>query len=307
MTGRQARSGTAPGRRRVLLGAALVAASGLMFALAGMAIKLAGESLSSVEVLFWRNLLSLAILTPWIVRHWPRSLRPAHTGLMAMRGAALVAALLCYYHAVSVLPLAEAVLLNFSAPIFVPVLGFLLFRFALDRRVLAALLIGFAGVALILKPGTAFFQPVALIGLASGVLGGLSAVAIWRMPTDENPVRIAVYVALIGSLVTLGPVLVLAEPTLPPAGAWPALVMLGLFSTAAHVLFAKGCLIAPADRVGTLVYTSVVFAALLGWLLWGERVDWPMAGGTVLVIGAGVIAIRARPPGRGESTRRDGR
>ena len=219
MTEQRARTGAAPGRRRVILGAALVAAAGLMFALAGMGIKMAEESLSSFEVLFWRNVLSLAILTPWVLWHWPRSMRPAHRGLMAMRGVALVAALLCYYHAVSVLPLAEAVLLNFSAPIFVPVLGFLLFRFALDGRVLAAVLIGFAGVALILKPGTEFFQPAALIGAASGVLGGLSAVAIWRMPTDENPIRIAVYFALIGILVTLTPVLM--NPTLPPAEAWP--------------------------------------------------------------------------------------
>ena len=293
MTEREVHAGTASGRRQLLLGAALVAAAGLMFALAGTGIKMAGESLPFIDVLLWRNVLSLAILTPWICWHWPRSLRPAHGGLMALRGVALVAALLCYYYAVSVLPLAEAVLLNFSAPIFVPLLGFLLFRFALDRNALAAVLIGFAGVVLILKPGTDFFQPMALIGLASGVLGGLSAVAIWRMPAHEDPIRIAVYFAGIGILLTLGPVLALTEPALPPADAWPGLVMLGVFSTAAHILYAKGCLVAPADRVGTLVYTSVVFAALFGWLFWDEHLDWLMAGGTVLVVGAGIIAVRA--------------
>ena len=255
MSDQQTESSAIPGRGRVLLGSALVAAAGLMFALAGMGIKMAEESLSSFEVLFWRNVLSLAILAPWVIRHWPRSMRPAHRGLMAMRGIALVAALLCYYHAVSVLPLAEAVLLNFSSPIFVPVLGFLLFRFALDGRVLAAVLIGFAGVALILSREPSSFQFAALIGLASGVLGGLSAVAIWRMPADENPFRIAVYFALIGILVTLTPVLM--NPNVPPAEAWPGLIMLGVFSTAAHVLFAKGCLIAPTDRAGTFIYTSV--------------------------------------------------
>ena len=296
MTEREAHPDTPRARRRLLLGAVLVAASGLMFALAGNGIKMAGGSLPFIDVLLWRNVLSLAILTPWICWHWPRSLRTAHGGLMALRGVALVAALLCYYYAVSVLPLAEAVLLNFSAPIFVPLLGFLLFRFALDRNALAAVLIGFAGVVLILKPGTDFFQPIALVGLASGVLGGLSAVAIWRMPAHEDPFRIAVYFAGIGILVTLGPVLVLTGPALPPADSWPGLIMLGAFSTAAHVLFAKGCLVAPADRVGTLVYTAVVFAALFGWLLWDERLDWLMAGGTVLVVGAGVIAVRAGAP-----------
>lgn len=297
MTEQTTRKDAPAGRDRVLLGAALVAAAGLMFALAGMAIKMAGASLGSVEVLFWRNVLSLAILMPWILWHWPRSLRPEHGGLMALRGVAVVASLLCYYYAVKALPLAEAVLLNFSSPIFVPLLGFLLFRFALDRKVLLAVAVGFVGVALILKPGTDFFRPDALIGLASGALGGLAAVAVWRMPAEESPVRIAVFFALIGIVITAAPALVANPALLPPAEAWPPLVMLGLFSTAAHILFAQGCLVAPADRVSPLDYTAVFFAAILGWLIWGEGVDWFMAAGTALIVAGGVIAIRAR---RGE-------
>ena len=296
MTEQTTSKGVSAGRERVLLGAVLVAAAGLMFALAGMAIKMAGAHLASVEVLFWRNVLSLAILMPWILWRWPGSLRPEHGGLMAMRGVAVVASLLCYYYAVKALPLAEAVLLNFSSPIFVPLLGFLLFRFALDRKVLLAVAVGFVGVALILKPGTDFFRPDALIGLASGALGGLAAVAVWRMPAKESPVRIAVFFALIGILITTGPALVANPALLPPADAWPALAMLGLFSTAAHILFAQGCLVAPADRVSPLDYTAVFFAAALGWLIWGEGVDGFTAAGTALIVVGGVIAIRA---GRG--------
>ena len=72
--------------------------------------------------------------------------------------------------------------------------------------------------------------------------------------------------------------------------------MLGVCSTAAHVLFARGCLIAPADRVGTLHYTAVLFAAGLAWLIWDERVDWFMAAGTLLIVAASVIAVRAGRP-----------
>ncbi len=295
MTGPLSEPGAAAARQRIVLGAALVAAAGLMFALAGVAIKMAGASLGSVDILFWRNVLSLAILLPWIVRRWPGALQPVHGGLMAMRGVAVVASLLCYYYAVQVLPLAEAVLLNFSSAIFVPLLGFLLFRFGLDRRVLIAVLVGFAGVALILKPGTDLFQPAALIGLASGMLGGLAAVAVWRMPEEESPVRIAVWFALIGIVITSGPMLM--DPVLPPAEAWPPLIALGLFSTAAHILFARGCLVAPADRVSPLDYTAVFFAAAFGWLIWGEAVDWLLAAGAALIVAGAVIAIRAGRPG----------
>ena len=197
-------------------------------------------------------------------------------------------------------------MLNFSAPIFVPVLGFLLFRFALNRAVLIAVVMGFAGTALILKPGTALFEPAALVGPAAGVLGALAVVAVWRMPKQESAARIAVYFALIGIAITAGPVLV--EPRLPPAATWPALAILGVCSTAAHVLFARGCLIAPADRVGTLHYTAVLFAAGLAWLIWDERVDWFMAAGTLLIVVASVIAVRAGPmAGRGLGRQLHGR
>ena len=279
-------------RQRVLSGAALVTGAGLMFALAGMSIKMAGETLGSTHILFWRNVLSLLILTPWILWNWPHSLRPAHTGLIVLRGVSVVAALLCYYYAVTVIPLADALLFNFSAPIFVPVLGLLLFGFALNRAVLLAVIIGFIGVALILKPGTNLFQPVALIALASGALGGLSVVAIWRMPANESATRIAVFFALIGIAITS--VAIVADPRLPPPESWSPLVMLGVFSTAAHLLYVRGCLIAPTDQVSTLTYTSVFFGAAIGWMIWDERVDWFMTAGTVLVVGASAISVHAR-------------
>ena len=92
----------------------------------------------------------------------------------------------------------------------------------------------------------------------------LAIVAVWRMPRNEYATRIAIYFALIGIVITSGPALV--TPRLPPTVAWPALVMLGVFSTAAHVLFAGGCLIAPAHRGSILNYTSVFFAAVLAWV-----------------------------------------
>ena len=74
-------------RGQLLTGAALVAAAGLLFAFAGVAIRMAGATLSGIEILFWRNAISMLILTPWVASRWPESIRPVHAGLMVMRGA----------------------------------------------------------------------------------------------------------------------------------------------------------------------------------------------------------------------------
>ena len=211
--------------------------------------------------------------------------------LILLRAVAVVASLYCYYFALSAIPMVDAVLLTFSSPIFVPILGFLIYRYPLDKMVLIAVAIGFIGVALILKPGIGVFQPAALAGLAAGALGGLGVVAIWRMHGNEHPARIAFYFAFFGLLISALPMPWIGQ--MPHLNDWLPLLMLGVFSTATHLFLAYGCLIAPADRVITLDYSAVIFAAILGWLFWDEGVDTFVIVGTTLVVGAGILVTRA--------------
>ena len=280
-------------RNRLFLGAFCVIGAAFMFSLAGMSIKMAAGSLSNETIVFWRNAISLAILTPWAFMQRRRWFRRDNMKLITARALAVLAVLYCYYYTVGVIPLADAVLLTFSSPIFVPLLGFLLFRFALDRSVLLAVLIGFLGVSLALQPGAGVFEPAALVGLLGGALGGLAIVVLWRMPGSEHPGRIAFFFALIGAAISAVPMLLSSE--WPGVGDWAPLVMLGLFSTAAHLLLALGCLIAPTDRVITLDYTTVLFASALGWLIWGEEPGLMLVLGGALIIGAGIYVTRPRP------------
>ena len=280
-------------QNRLALGAFCVIGAALMFSLAGMSIKLVAGSLSNESIVFWRNVISLAILAPWAMVNRAQWFRRQNMKLITMRALAVLASLYCYYYAVAAIPLTDAVLLNFSSPIFVPVLGLLMFRFSLDRSVLLAVLIGFLGVSLVLKPGAGVFEPAALVGLVGGGLGGLAVVALWRMPGGEHPARIAFFFALIGVGISAVPVVVSAE--WPSGSTWLWLVMLGVFSTAAHLLLALGCLIAPADRVITLDYTAVFFASALGWMIWGEEPDLLLILGGALIIGAGIYVMRPQP------------
>ena len=280
-------------RNRLVLGAFCVIGAALMFSFAGVSIKIAASSLSNNTIVFWRNAISLAILTPWALMNARRWFRRGNMKLITMRAVTVLASLYCYYYAIAVIPLADAVLLNFTSPIFVPLLGLLIFRFALDKSVLLAALIGFFGVFLVLQPDAGVFEPAALVGLLGGALGGLAVVALWKMPSGEHPGRIAFFFALIGVAISAVPVVVSGE--WPSSSDWLPLVMLGVFSTAAHLLFALGCLIAPADRVITFDYTAVLFASALGWLIWGEEPDLVLVLGGVLIIGAGIYVTQSPP------------
>jgi drug/metabolite transporter (DMT)-like permease len=276
----------------MLRSALLVVASSLLFALAGVAVKQATAELPNSVVVFFRNVFSLLLLLPWLVAKGPSGVRTRHLSLHLLRAAATLSALYCYYYAVAQIALADAVLLQFTGPIFVPLLAFLVYRIAVSGQLMLAILIGFAGVALILKPGSEVFSLGAVGGVAAGFFGAVAVLTIWRMSDTEPALRIVFYFNLIASVASAVP---LAWDWQPPTGIqWLYLGALAVLSTAAHILITIGCTIAPADRAYTLSYSSVVFAAALAWGLWGERVDFVMVLGAVLVGIAGTMATRMR-------------
>ena len=122
-----------------------------------------------------------------------------------MRGLAGVAAVSCYFYAIARLPLADAVLLNQSIPLFVPLVERVWLGEPIPPRLWRVLLIGFAGLLLILRPGFGVFQPVALVGLASAALASIAQVGIRRLTRTEPVTRIVFYFGLIASLAAAPP------------------------------------------------------------------------------------------------------
>lgn len=270
-----------------------------MFAFSGVAIKISSASLSSETIVFWRNVISIIILAPWALKRRERWFRSDNMNLIGIRAGTVVLSLYCYYYAVSVIPLADAVLLISSSPIFVPLLGFLLFRFPLDRRVLVAVLVGFLGVSMILQPSAGQFNIGALVGLLAGIFGAIGVVVVWKMSSHEDPGRIAFFLALFSAIVFAVPAVAAGE--WPRGSDWLPLLALGACSTIAHLLFAYAVLIAPADRIITLEYSTVIFASVLGWVIWGEQPGLLFIVGGAMIVGAAIHVVRSQtksPPPR---------
>jgi len=276
-------------------GAVLVSGAALMFASMGVLIRLASLQLPNEQVVFFRNLFGLLILLPLIVQ---RGIDTAPDGLLATRHPWLhlarslfgLAAMYCFFYALSKLPLADAVLLNFTAPLFIPFVAVLWLREQVTARVAVAILTGFAGVLFILKPGSGLYSWAALIGLASGAFAGISMVTLRRLSATEPPMRVVLYYGIICTGVSVFPLL--WSWTTPTPDALAYLAGAGVFATAGQYLLSKGYGYAPAAQIGPFTYASVVFAGGYGWLFWGEMPDWMSAAGTVLVVVAGVLAMR---------------
>jgi len=271
-------------------GALLMLAASLAFAAGGALIKQIAVTLPNEMVVFFRNLIGLLVLTPWFIGRGPRYFATRHLGNHVLRALTGVIAMYCYFYAIGHMPLAEAVLLNYTAPLFIPLVALLWLAEAFRPRLWWPILIGFAGIGLILKPGAALFAPVALIGLAAGIFSALSMIGIRRLTTTEPATRVVFYFALFSTLASAVP-LVWAWQT-PATEAWPALFLIGLISTAGQILITRAYGCAPAGQVGPFLYAIVVFAGLFGWAFWSELPDWLSLAGVLLVVFAGILTIR---------------
>lgn len=279
-------------------GAALMVASAFLFAVMGVAVKLASQQLSNAMVVFIRSALGLVMLLPWLLRLGLPGLRTRHLGEHLVRGLSGLGAMYCFFHAIGHMRLADAVLLNYSLPLFVPFIESAWLGEPFPRRLWRGILIGFLGLVLILKPGLSIFQPVALVGLAAGLLAALAQVGVRRLTATEPVTRIVFYFGACSTLVSSLPAAL--HWTTPQVALLPTLLGLGLSATLAQLFMTRAYAYAPASQVGPFVYSSVVFAGLFDWALFAQLPDRMTLAGAVLVCAAGILTLKLAGAARSE-------
>lgn len=275
-------------------GALLVVLASAMFAVMGAGIKTVSQALPVEMIVFFRNLFGLACLTPWLLPAGARGLATERFPSHALRTLSGLAAMYCFFYALGRLQLGEAVLLNFSAPLFIPMIALLWLREPIPRTLVWALGVGLAGITLILKPTTGIIDPVALVGLFSGLFAAVATVSVRGLSRTEPPERIVFYFAAMGTVVSGLPV-PLAWVTPDPVQ-WITLIVIGVFATGGQVFLTRGITLVPAAQVGPFSYSSVVFAAVIGWLVWGEVLDvLTLVGGGLVCVGGALVLHGQRP------------
>jgi drug/metabolite transporter (DMT)-like permease len=272
-------------------GALCVLSASLTFAILGVVVKVVSRSLTTEMVVFFRNFCSLFFILPWI---WysppPGGVRTSYFPLHLLRSMAGLGGMYCFFFVIARLQLSESFLLMSTAPLFIPIIAYVWIHEPVERKVRGAVIIGFIGIILILKPGMGVFRPIAFVGLAAGLLGALAMVSIRRMSSSEPTIRIVFYFTVFGTLISAMPLVWSWQS--PKAEIWWLLVFMGLLAAVGQFLLTKGYSLAPAAKVGPFSYSNVVFAMLLGWVLWGESLDLLTWAGAFLICVAGIITTR---------------
>ena len=270
------------------LAASFIVAGELMFASMGVGVRIVSASLPNEMVVFLRNLLGLFLLAPLLLRRGLPGLRTRVPHLHLLRGIAGVSAMYCFFYAIAHMPLADAMVLKLSAPLFMPLIALLWLREEVPRRVWLAIGLGFIGVVLIMRPGPGGFEPVALIALLGGFFAAIAKVTVRRLSRSEPTVRIVFFFALTATVISSVP-LSWAWVTPTPQGLLWMVAIAGL-ATLGQLCLTRGLSLAPAARMGAFGYFAVVFGAAYGWLLWDERLLWWTITGSLLIFLSGYIA-----------------
>jgi drug/metabolite transporter (DMT)-like permease len=265
-------------------------AASLLFAGMGLAVKISSGELPNTGVVFFRSAFGLLALLPWLPGLLRAGLGTARPGEHVLRGLAGLGSMYCFFFAIARLPLAEAVLLNYTLPLYMPVIERLWLKQPLPPGVWPPLLMGFAGVSLVLRPGPGVFRPAALAAVASALLASIAQVGVRRLTATEPAARIVFYFAVLSTAISAAPA---AAAWKSPSGSlWPVLVAMGVLATAGQLLLTRAYAQAPASRVGPFIYSSVVFAGALDWMFRGVIPDALSLAGAAIVIAAGIMALR---------------
>ncbi len=250
-----------------------------------------GSNLPAIEAAFIRYILGLLLILPVVLYNWPGRISSLAIKLYSFRGLVHGVGVMLWFYAMARIPIAEVTAIGYVSPIFVTIGAALFLGEKLRLRRMVGILIGFLGTLIILRPG---FQEVNLGQLAQLCAAPLFAVSFLtakKLTDTQNPTMIVGMLSL-GCTITLlpGAIMQWRTPTQEEFG-WLALA--AVVATCGHVTLTKAFQAAPITVTQPLGFLQLVWAAILGIVVFGEALDpFVLAGGTLIIAATTYISHR---------------
>lgn len=282
-------------------GILLMLLASLSFAVMGGFAKVVSQVLPPVEVTFFRNIFGV-LLVGIAIYKVPLKQTGGKLFLLLFRGAMGFAALLAYFYIMAFIPLGEAVTYNKTSPIFVAIFAYLFLNEKLHKSALFAVVIGFVGIVLVAQPEGGSFDKYDLLGIFSGIGAALAYTSIRELRKYYDTRAIVMSFMGVGTVAPLFLMLItpyvnvskefdwmFAQFVMPQGIEWAYVAAVGVFATASQLLMTKAYELTKAGIVGTISYSNIVFAVIIGIMLGDPIPDIWTVLGIILVILSGLL------------------
>jgi drug/metabolite transporter (DMT)-like permease len=277
----------------VTRGILLMCLSTVAFAIMHASVRFVSADLPPFQIAFFRNLFGLAFLLPFLVGAGFAQMRTKRLGMHALRGLINVCAMLMFFTSLSITPLATVTALSFTAPIFAAVLSFFFLgeRFYLYRWI--AIIVGFLGMLIILRPGFVEVELGAMLAAGAAALWAIAMIIIKMLSRTDSSVAIVAWMGIFLCAFSIGPALwVWQTPTL-----WNLiwLAFIGFSGSIAQVTLSQSLKESDPTAVLPFDFLKLIWATILGAWFFGELPDVLTFVGAIVIFTAGLfIALRER-------------
>ena len=278
-------------RSELLKAVGFMVCSAAMFACMAVMIRLASAQLHAFEIAFFRNFFGFVFALPLLMHHGLGILKTDKLSLYVGRCLIGIVSMLCGFYAIVHLPLAKAVTISYSTPLFVTILAVLFLGDMVRLRRWTAVGLGFIGVLVIMRPGAESFDANTLVALTAAVLSAIVAISIKVLSRTEKPDAIVLWTTMLWVPLSLVPALFVW--TWPTGWTWAWIVAAGFFGTAGHMFWTRALKRGDASMLTPISFMQVPIVALLAWWLFDETVTaWTAVGAAIIFVANAYIAHR---------------
>jgi drug/metabolite transporter (DMT)-like permease len=273
-------------------GIAWMALTGLLFVAVTGIVRHLGNDMNPIQAAFIRYAMGVVIMAPLLLRvRWSRLAPRRRLGMYLARGIVHGAAVMLWFYAMAHIPIAEVTALGFTAPIFTTIGAALFLGERVRARRIGAVLVGFAGAMIILRPGIAAIDPGAIAQLIAAPLFAASFILAKKLTETDSSGVIVAALTVIVTLMLLGPAMLVWRTPTPGELGW--LFATAGFATAGHLTLTQAFRAAEITVTQPVAFLQLIWATLLGFYVFGEQPDlFTWIGAAVIVSSATYIAHR---------------
>lgn len=275
-----------PARATVLMVTAMA-----FFTSMSVFIRLSAQDIHALEVVFFRNFLAFLLLLPWLMNQGFAVLKTRRLGLYSARASINVVGMAAGFLSLTMIPLAEATALGFTAPLWATIGAVLILGEVIRARRITALVIGFVGVLIVLRPGVETVSLGSVLALTHAFLIAVTTLIVKRLTATENPTSIVIWMALMQSPLSLVPALFVW--TWPTWTTWLWLWCLAAAGTLGHLCWTRAFTIAEVSQLQPFEFIKLPMIAAFAYVVFDELPTiWTWLGGAVIFASTAYISIR---------------